>query len=343
MRAFYSDIFQEPNWMNSSQAKGWGEIVDFGAAKGYINHSKLFGRYLYIQHAPLFSEEEIKIDHSLPAAKSWGEINFSQEGKKMCLDVLENIEQFCRKEGIFAVVIEPLATANSDLHELLLEKGYLQQEWSILPRYPMYIDLEKSEEELSLGLEKKTRYNIRYAQKKGVDIKFFYPEEGKDIEKVFTNFYEILASNASNKGYDLPNKKFFLDALKLYKNTNSVCIATAEYQGKIVSANYSQFSADWAGSYYTANSRAPEVNKLKASYLLKWETILEAKRQGRKVFDMWGVKRPNLPKDHPEYGYGRFKLGFNPIQKTFSGRLVKPLQPIRTKVWLAVGELRRKL
>jgi lipid II:glycine glycyltransferase (peptidoglycan interpeptide bridge formation enzyme) len=182
---------------------------------------------------------------------------------------------------------------------------------------------------------------VRYAKRKGVEVEFFYPGLAQDDSNCVNEFYSLLERASSNKDYDIPDKLYFLKAWRQYEEAyekkqvskdywDTVCFALAKYKNQVISANFSQFFGNWAGSYYTANSR--KFSKLRASYYLKWATILEAKKRGKTVFDMWGHV-PNAKKGDPGYGFSRFKYGFNPLKKVFTGRLGLAIEPYKYNLW----------
>lgn len=336
------DIFQDPAWSIVSAAKGWQQAKFFAvhdtqgeilvAALGYINQSQYFGNYLYIQHGPLIPA------NSAWNAATWGETSLTSSQVEVLEFFCEQLRAYAQQENIFALVLEPLATAESDLGKFLYKKGYVQQPRSILPRYPLFMDLSKTEAELLAEVGKSTRYNIRQAEKQGVEIEFIYAASQSDTAVIET-FYKLLLEASTTKEFSAPPLAFFQTAWEQYKDKQQILFALAKYQGEVISANFTQTYGNWAGSYYTANSR--KQPQTKASYLLKWQTILEAKRQGKTVFDMWG-HLPNVQEGHSEYGYGQFKKGFHPIEKTFCGRVVYPVSKFKYSAWKLLGELRYK-
>lgn len=348
----FVDIFQSPTWVETSAGKGWKDYVLLGieddngellvATAAYINSSKGFGKYLYIQHGPVFHPRLLKKsteDTNNNSANNWGEVNFADGAAADAVkQFINEVKQYCINNGYFALIMEPLALEQSDFGVMIDKSGFKMQKWSVLPKFPMYIDLKKPQEELLANADKNTRYYIRYAQKQGVEIDFVYADQDDNqLRAAVDEFYRLLTEAAEYKGYGLPPKAFFTKACELYKGTKNICFALARYQGEIISANYTQFYGKWASSYYTANSR--RFPKLRASYLLKWATILEAQAQGKEVFDMWG-QIPGLTKDNPEYGYGQFKRSFAPIEKTLVGRSILAIHPTKYALWQLLGRVR---
>jgi lipid II:glycine glycyltransferase (peptidoglycan interpeptide bridge formation enzyme) len=340
----FSDIFQDEKWLEVSAAKGWNEYLNFRledddgntviAGNAYIMSAKYFGNYIYFQHGPLIHED--LLDDAEVRAQNWGEVN-GEKARFVVEKFVGKIKEYAEEQNYFAVVMEPLAEMKSGYSQELIKNGFLPQPRGVLPKYPMFMDLTIDKEDLLASLDKNTRYNVRYAGRKGIKTEFSYPT--KDNQQEVDKFFEIMDEVSDKKGYDIPNRKFFKTAWKNYMGTKKVAFGWAKFEDEIVSANFTQFYKDWAGSYYTANTL--KYRKKRTSYKLKWDTIIEAKKNGMKVFDMWGWI-PGLKKGHPEYGYGRFKRGFNPEMKEFAGRLILPISSAKYMIWKWLGEARYK-
>jgi hypothetical protein len=346
--AGFFDIFSDEKWLAASALKGWeySNMLIFTdqndnillAAPAYKIYSKLFGPYMYLQHSPIISKSLLNPSVQVDVAH-WGEVNLTGEGLEVVTSFLASLQKFAQANNYFCVIMEPIAEKGSDFAIELLKVGYERMEKSILPYYPLYMDLSKSEEELLNELEKNTRYNIRRAKSDGVEIRFTSSRGSSLIElkHAFSEFYALQTSVSQEKGYDIPSKDYFEKILENFTGKDGILIVHAVYQGEIISSNFTQLSKYWAGSYYTANSM--KHSKLRASYLLKWETILEAKRQGKILFDMWGHV-PDAQPSSPHYGYSQFKRSFNPIAKEFIGRLALGIDSNKYTAWKLAGKFR---
>lgn len=345
----FADIFQDPDWLAVSAGKGWVKSQNLvlenqesedvlAGAQVYQLSSKIFGNYLYLQHGPLISDDSFDNADKRASAENWGKWDLDADSSEIYLEFYRQLLEYARSTGNFAVVVEPILDIKSTIWKRFSsEFKFKRQSRSILPSLPMFIDLERPAEEILAKLDKKTRYNVRYAQKNGVTIEHVYPSDDSSLkQKTLDKYLGIQQSVAQGKGYTIPPRAFFEAAWDSYADRKNVSFGFAHYQGKVISVNFSQYFKDWAGSYYTANSKAHP--KLRASYLLKWDTILEAQRNGAKVFDMWG-KVPGARPGHPQYGYGKFKQGFNPVAHEFAGRLVFPISQLKTSAWLTLGDL----
>ena len=88
-----------------------------------------------------------------------------------------------------------------------------------------------------------------------------------------------------------------------------------------------------------------------AAYALLWECIIEAKRAGRRAFDMGGIPADLERKDDPMYGPYMFKRGFGGVVRRWVGAhdtVPSPLlyraygvaEPVYTNALRLAGRLR---
>jgi lipid II:glycine glycyltransferase (peptidoglycan interpeptide bridge formation enzyme) len=156
----------------------------------------------------------------------------------------------------------------------------------VQPRCTQILDLIKSEDELLAKMRPKTRYNIRLAAKKGVQVSL----------QLFNEFYNLLRQTAERQKIKLHPKKYY----KKLAEFNEIYIAycnDAPIAGAMIN-----FYKDTA-TYLHGGSSDWHKN-LMAPYLLHWEIIKAAKARQMKYYDWWGVDEKRWP------GITRFKKGF---------------------------------
>jgi len=185
--------------------------------------------------------------------------------------------------------------------------------------YRLYIE-GRSEEELLANMVQKTRYNVRVAQKHGVEVKV----AGKDALDDFTRLMRV---TGERDGFSVRPKSYFekmLDCLgehcRLYM---------AYYDGKAVSGAITTNYAGKACYIYGASDNAHR--NVMSNYLIQWEMIRWAVRTGCAVYDFQGVSG-NLSEGHPLYGLYRFKKGFNGTLDELAGEFDFIYMPLRAKL-----------
>lgn len=171
----------------------------------------------------------------------------------------------------------------------------------IQPQETFMISLEPAEEALLAQMKSKTRYNIRLAEKRGVHIR-----ESRD-PKDFPLFAELILATTERKGIRAHPASYYRIMLE---SLPGVCrLFFAEYEGKILAANLVTFCGDTA-TYLHGGTR-DEARQVMAPFLLQWEQMRTAKREGFARYDFGGVKVARRA-DARWDGITRFKQGFAP-------------------------------
>ncbi|MBI2050943.1 MAG: peptidoglycan bridge formation glycyltransferase FemA/FemB family protein [Parcubacteria group bacterium] len=168
------------------------------------------------------------------------------------------------------------------------------------PQCTRILDLSQSEDALKNRMRQKTRYNIRLAEKRGVNIST-------------GSISDFLRLNAETKTRD----KFASHPDEYYQNMvaslpkDFIKIYQASYQNTIIASNIIILYGDTAT--YTHGASSNEHRETMAPYLLHWRIIQELKKQGIRHYDLWGINPAD--ESHRAYkkswqGISRFKEGF---------------------------------
>ena len=171
----------------------------------------------------------------------------------------------------------------------------------IQPSKTILLNLSKSEEELLKNMHQKTRYNIRLAEKRGVEI-----IEAKTED--FSEFWGLMEKTSQRDGFRLHDKNHYqaiLEELNNEKKSNYSPIAKlllAQYQGRTIAAVLLVLFGDTVIYLHGASSN--EHRNVMAPYLLQWSAIKLAKELGHKYYDFYGIDAIKWP------GVTRFKKGF---------------------------------
>jgi len=175
--------------------------------------------------------------------------------------------------------------------------------YSSLPDSTLVLDLEQSEEKLLQQMKRKGRYNISLAKKKGVLVKRAQTEQQKkEYVQIFTDLLQETTQRDQFSGHDL---KYYQTMLTVLKSSE---IMVAFFEEQPLAAGIFCFLPDSAIYYYGASGNSHR--ELMAPYLLQWEAIREAKKQGCKSYDFLGIAPEEAPADHPWKGITAFKCKF---------------------------------
>ena len=213
-------------------------------------------------------------------------------------EILEDIKTIAKTEGCVFVRIRPQLLATSENLEILRNAGLRLAPMHLAAEHTVIVDLRLSEEELMAKMRRQTRYEVRRAEKMGIQVTTSHSEE------VFREFYRVQGETAKRQGFVPPSLETLMaerDALEavIYRATTDTGEPIA--YGLIIGAGK---EAD----YYEAAST--DLNrKLPGAYALLWKAILDAKDSGYERFNLWGIAPTGQP-DHRYAGVTTFKTGF---------------------------------
>lgn len=166
-------------------------------------------------------------------------------------------------------------------------------------KWNIFIDLDKSEEEIIANLEQKTRYNSRLAARKGVEVSL------ENNSKGLKTFLQLHFETAKRQGFLPHSEKYYTQAFETLNKHNKSNILIASINDQPLAA-WMLFNHENT-IYYTYGGSNNENKDLMASNLIAYEAIKLAKRLNCKVFDMWGATND---KDDEYWGFTKFKLGY---------------------------------
>ena len=185
-----------------------------------------------------------------------------------------------------------------------INKNLYKAQSNILPTSTIYLDLQKSTDEILTSMKPKTRYNIGLAARKGVKVRTL----GIDNLEVW---YKLYKETATRNNILLNDMRYFEAVLTANADSTvspaKVLLLAAEHQGTPLAAMFLIISDNRASYLYGASSS--ENRNLMATYALQWEAISIAKAAGCTEYDMFGVAPAPIP-SHPLYGLYKFKVGF---------------------------------
>jgi lipid II:glycine glycyltransferase (peptidoglycan interpeptide bridge formation enzyme) len=202
----------------------------------------------------------------------------------------------------------------------------------------MVVDLEPSEEELLARMKGKTRYNIRLAARKGVEV-----TEPDDFEEAWEGMYRLSVITAERNGFPIRRSREYLhDVGHQMRAAGRAHIFFAEHEDDKL-ATMIVFTSG-RKYWYMGGASIDEKRNLMPTYLLQWEVMKWAKERGMTYYDMMGIPSPDeLNEDHPWYGVYKFKSGFGGEIPSYLGCLDLPVKPTRAKMWNRVEPIYYRL
>jgi len=240
-------------------------------------------------------------------------------------ETLKYLRNFAAGEKVDYLRVEPHWEANLDIEELFREEGYRRAQvvTSQAGGVSLLLDLSLSEEDLLAQMRKTTRYLVRSAEGLGMEI-----HRSADPRKM-EEFHRLMGVAKRRQNF-VPQARRYLQAqFETLAPRGIAELVWANYQGDVLSAAITFSYGDTVTYVHDASVRS----NVPISYFLLWEIIKEAKKDGYRYFDFWGIA-PNDDPRHPWYGYSLFKKGFGGYQVDYTGVWDYPLTP---KYWAVFG------
>lgn len=201
--------------------------------------------------------------------------------------------------------------------------GFRRTSLSVQPQEELIIDITKSQEALFAEMKPKTRYNIRVAERHGVQISDF---RFQISDSIFENFYLLVQKTSQRQGIRAHAKEYYKKMFECLGQDGIAKLYTAQYQEKIIAVAIIAYFNGVATYLHGGTDDAFKF--VMAPYLLHWKAILDAKAQGCARYNFGGVSSTKKSWE----GITRFKTGFAPNTEFMKYAGVWDL-PIRKKLY----------
>lgn len=223
-------------------------------------------------------------------------------------EVLHELAAHTHGEGTIFLRIEPRVSESSQATGALAHAKFRKVP-DVQPRETMFIDLTKREDELLQNMEHDTRYAIRTAEKRGVEVEV---AEDKERAAAFAKFWELFEETNVRHGLHAYDKQYYQGVATLEGDAYSE-VFLAKREGQTLAAAIVAYFGSTAYYLYAA-SRAG-YGKYNAPSLLLWEIIRRAKMKGCVALDLWGVSQTKKE----WMGVTAFKKSFGGVPVAFVG------------------------
>lgn len=241
-------------------------------------------------------------------------------------DLSARAREHADKKTLF-LRIEPFEGENPALLAVLKGAGFSRVP-SVQPRATRVLDLAPTEEELLKGMEHDTRYAIRVAGKRGVQVKATSAAE--DL-RAFEAFWELFRATNERHGLKAFARAYYEGVAKLA----NAKIFLASREGVSIASAIILFYKGTATYLYAASR--PAFGKFNAPSLVLWEAIRAAKRAECDVFDFWGISNENKR----WAGVTAFKKSFGGREVSYVGTWDLPFKSLPYRAYMALRKILR--
>ncbi len=245
---------------------------------------------------------------------------FDTADTSLAAQVLDDLQALARKQGAILLKIDPDVALGSGVpgapdaaenesgiafKSELERRGWRFSSEQIQFRNTVVVDLTVPETDLLERMKQKTRYNVRLAEKRGVEVRSGTPED-------LPLLYRMYAETSVRDGFVIRDETYYRLVWETFMrqpvaaDRPSAEPLIAEVDGEPVAAIFVFY---FAGRAYYLYGMSREVHRERMpNYLLQWEAMKRARARGCTVYDLWGA--PDLfDESDPLWGVFRFKEG----------------------------------
>ncbi len=251
--------------------------------------------------------------------------------------ILDFLSDYGKQHNVIFIKIEPYVilseTKNLQILHFVQDDKLVKSPHPLFPTWTQILDLNQEAQQLFNHLKPKTRYNIKLAEKKGVNVKEISNDNGFEI---FAKLYFETTRRQKYFGHDYQYHKLVWNNLK--RNISHILIA---FYKETPLAAYELFYFKKT-LYYPYGGTSLEHRNFMASNLLMWEAIKFGKKLGAEKFDMWGSLSSKYSPNDPWAGFTRFKEGYGGKFTEFVGSYDLVINPVLYKIYNGLYKLREK-
>jgi len=360
------NIHQTSRWgeFQAARGSGWGYwIIGVFAGEKLAGGALVLRRrlpagrsWLYIPKGPLLQSSYGQENKNRPDKKKTGEGKIAADEQLKAL--LKAIRELAKAEKALFLRVEPAGVLQGppDFGERgepnWQNFGFKPAHAHYQPEHSLVVDLRPGQEQILAQMKPKGRYNIKVAQKKGVEVLVAGEAGGPTLQEGAAEFHRLLKETTSRDGFSAHSAEYYLQMLQKLgadRKDGLARLNLARLEGKIIAAIIVTFYRDLAIYYFGASANSHR--NVMAPYLLQWKAMQESKKRGMKWYDFLGTAPLMESENGFEYdqkhawaGVTEFKLKFGGQKVDFEkGRelILNPLQYRLLQLLKAFSWLRR--
>ena len=319
-------VMQKHPEANFLQTSSWGKVYELDGEKVYylklteqdvihgtavviVKNAKR-GRYLEIPGGPI-----LDWDHEPRFVKTF----------------MEEITKIAKNEDCVFVRMRPNLDDSAAHVKMIEDLGLVPSPMHLHAEHTVMIDLKLTEEQLLKDMRRQTRYEVRRAQKMGIQVRF-------DTNKhAFSEFYDLQLETAKRQGFIPSTREFIMAQHDAF--AGAARIYTATLDGRPLAKGLVIMQSPEAIYHEAASTE--EGRKYPGAYALQWQIIRDARELGFKRYNLFGIAPPNSPK-HRYAGVTTFKTGFGGDQIAYLPAHDLVIRPMRYKFVHLLEEMRKK-
>jgi peptidoglycan pentaglycine glycine transferase (the first glycine) len=263
--------------------------------------------------------------------------------KEQVATLMGELDRAVQARGAIALTIEPDLTDRSRWCDGLRALGFAPSMFAaIQPRSTLIVDISPTEERILGAMKSKTRYNVRLAARKGVEVR---EAEETDLPA----FHTLMAATAARDSFGVHTPAYYEAAYRLFVPQGWARLLLAETAGSPVAAL--MVFALPPRSWYFYGASGDDHREKMPTYLLQWEAMRWAKSVGCTTYDLWGIPDEDTETLEAEFthrrgglwGVYRFKRGFGGVLVRSVGAWDRVYAKLRYRLYRWMLELRDRV
>lgn len=230
-------------------------------------------------------------------------------GPKPTAKMIQDFKSLGKKEKLIFIKLEPFIKKDNAAIKLLRKNGSVPGKTLFTPT-SFWIDLKRSEDELLKSFHPKTRYNIRYAERKGIEV------IEDNSREAFENYIRLMRETVERQKFYAHSEKYhrlmweYLNEKLIANREEPIArLLIAKHEGEVLTAWIVFVWKDFL--YYPYGAWSGKKQNLQPNSAMMWAAIKLGKSLDLTTFDLWGREGGK--------GFTRFKEGFNPQVVEFLG------------------------
>ena len=252
--------------------------------------------------------------------------------EKKCRMLFEAVKRTAKKDGAIFLKIDPdIPVQDEKFRTILKNCGFHHNDTGmdfegVQPGFVFRMDITPDEDTLLASMHSKTRYNIRLAQRKGVQVRL--AETREDLK----TFYKVLTETAERDQFLIRGYSYFESIWEhMGKDGYAKIFLVESPEGETIAGSLLMIIGDKSWYLYGASSNAHR--NLMPNYLMQWSMIQWSREHHCTMYDFRGVSGDITDESNPLYGLYRFKKGFGGELTEFIGDWDCIYSPFFYKLW----------
>ena len=251
--------------------------------------------------------------------------------------LLKQIHNFGNDYGVMFIRVDPDSKSKFETQKLNFRSTNPTQ-----PQDSLVLDLPSNPETLLQSFHKKTRYNLRLAERKEVTVTTSSDPNSKEM----LAFIELSRGTGVRQDFRYHKSGYYRSLLESLGTDEKleVKIFVAWHKNSHVAAIITLFDHDTKIGYYLHGASSYAHRALMGPHLVQWQAIQLATKNGMKKYDFWGIApKNNTDEKHPWAGITRFKQGFGGEEVHFPDSFDLVINQQKYNLYKIARSIRRSL